>query len=137
LNDPNWNAKSFFPIVERLRNMGADAELPGASESPDAYTARLLGWMLDVSQPSKKALAQNYWRGSGKPGAPTNPAVLIDHEMAGISITSESNSQIRVTPKSHITEESGRSYRIEGAVQDGKVYKPGEPLPPVATDEDN
>lgn len=129
-----WTPKAFEPLIERLSAMGAPARLPKLGEDTDLYVAQVLGWMLDVSQPNKNALAKSYWNRGQKMGAATDPAVMIDHEAEKL----QRGEHIRIdTPKSHITEQSGRSYRIEGAVQDGKVYRPGEPLPPVATDEDN
>lgn len=110
-----WTPRTFEPIVERLRLHGANARLPNTGEDLDTYFALVFGWMLDVLAPNEKAKSAAYWRMK-------DPAFRDEPPLA-VEATVE-------TPKRHITEQSGRSFRIEGAVQDGKVYKPGEPLPP-------
>lgn len=109
MNDPNWNGASFIALIERLRRMGVDAELPKPGQGPDSYTAQLMGYLLDAA------------------GKPIDP-VYIDPMFRPMRtpLTSEPIQ----TPRAHVNE-GGRSYRIEGAIQDGQVYKPGEPLPPV------
>jgi hypothetical protein len=128
MNDPNWSTRSFEPLVERLEAMGAQARLPGAGENVDAYLAEVFGWMLDVLQPSQNAKAKQYWNSRVIPprAQATDPSVLLDRDAAKL-IRGEQTE----TPKAHVTEESGRSYKIEGAVVDGKVIKPGEPMPPA------
>lgn len=141
MNDPNWNAKAFEHLTARLRSMGAEARLPHGGEGPDAYVASLMGWMLDVTQASQNAKAQAYWNTPvGNPGAPRDRNVLIDRDAAKLIRgerlvegtefhDSEFHPKIE-TPKTHVIEASGRSYKIEAAIVDGKSVKPGEPMPP-------
>lgn len=105
-----WTPKAFEPLVDRLKRLGADARVPNVGEDTDAYLANLMGWMLDVTQPNEKARATAYWR-KNDPAFRDVPPPAIE------------------TAKAHVTE-GGRSYKIEGAVQDGQKFLPGEPLPP-------
>jgi hypothetical protein len=113
MNDPNWDGRAFDVLVDRLRKMGATASTPLPGDTPDVYVARLLGWVLDVTQASEKAKAAAYWQ-KNSPAFRDVPPQAIE------------------TPRAHVAE-NGRSYKIEGAVQDGKKYLPGEPLPPKDT----
>lgn len=104
MNDPNWNARAFVDLVARLKSLGVDARLPLPGEGPDVYTATLMGYVLDAA------------------GKPVDPAF--------IDFSGYLNAPPIQTPRAHVNE-GGRSYRIEGAIQDGEFFKPGQPLPPV------
>ena len=125
MNDANYNKRAFTEIVARLQGLGAPARLPLPGEGPDVYLAQLLEWMLDVSEHTRQAKAMAYYRGAKVKGMMATDH-LIDHDAEKLQ-----RGERLETPKAHVTEKSGRSYRIECAVVDGKVIKPGEPLPPL------
>ena len=102
--------------------------------------------------PSSRLLAQSLGLSRPEPGSPRDRNVMIDHAAEklakGERLLADPNDPNFLgenrnnpgherytgkridTPKAHVTEESGRSYKIEGAVVDGEIIKPGEPMPP-------
>lgn len=109
MNDPNWSDRAFLPLVARLRALGVQAIPPHSGQSPDAYVAQLMGYILDAQ------------------GKAIDPAFVDPMFQPARALPSE----IIETPRAHVVEKSGRSFRIEGAIQDGEFYRPGQPLPPI------
>lgn len=82
--------------------------MPTTGQDHETYMAQLMGYVLDAQ------------------GKAIDPA-FVDPMFQPARALPEPIQ----TPRAHVVEQSGRSFRIEGAVQDGKIFKPGEALPPI------